>query len=184
LDHKTRVTGMSDPSVAFDMAFEAHRVADDFLKGHLAEVRKLRPDLAPDLEKLTGLNRKIAAWNSVRALMSHKAGREFWKKEGRNRLLDGAGTAMGVAGIAATGQLVGATAALLPIGMRFVGSGLRGLDRRATAALASLERAARAGNVTRRMILDALKAGVPLATANAAASAARTGQRALAEDDE
>lgn len=182
LKHKTRVMGSISETEQADFAHAAFKAADDILKGHLDEVRKLRPDLAPDLEKLTGLNRKIRAWASVEALMEHKAGREFWKKDG-SRFASGLSSVAGIGGMAATGSVVGAAAALLPPGMRGLFGAVKAGNRKATMWLARLERAARAGNVSKRMVLDAVKAGVPLAVAQAAASGARAGQRLLPEGE-
>jgi hypothetical protein len=181
LKHKTRVMGSISETQSFELAAEAHRIADDFLKKHLDGLRSSRPELAGDLDKLSKLNRKIRAWASAEALMSHKEGRDFWKKDS-TKLMTGVGGALGIAGIAAAGHPVGAAAALLPPALRGAAALGKGAERSATLALAKLSRAAREGNATKAMYLEAIKAGVPASAAIGAVGGMRN-FRALLNDE-
>jgi hypothetical protein len=151
------------------VALEAWEAADDFLKGRLASYRTSHPNVSGDLDNLTDLNRKIKAWASAEELMSHKEGREFWKRGGLEAIASGKmgqfGAMAGVGAAVATGNPFAAAIGLVPKGVSSVAKAAGSVDRAATSALAKLSKAAREGDLTKAQYLEALKQGVAASTA-------------------
>jgi hypothetical protein len=162
------------------LAAEAHEVADDFLKGHLQKVGQTVPELSGDLERLTGLNKKIKAYASAEQLMAHKEGRAFWKQDGLSAIADGKVNKIAGIGAAATALATGNPMALglmaAPAAVSAGAQAVKALDRRASAYLARLIMDAKAGNATAQQAAEAIRAGVPQVLVNQALGGYRMAQ--------
>lgn len=186
-NYRTGATGAAE-----DLASKVSPKArlDDALpiKSPLAKsAEKAGTSIDQDLDKLSDLNRQIKAWASAETLMEHKTGREFWKRGGLEALASGkmgqlAGLA-GAAGAVATGSPFGAALGLVPSAMKVAAKGTRALDQKATAALARLAQAARKGDVSKEMYLNALQAGIGASTAMGVINTMKNRPRWAADED-
>jgi hypothetical protein len=167
--HKFRKLGTIAETENAELAAEAFDKANSFLKGRLDMYKVAKPELASDIENLSNLNRQIKAWAAAESLMDHKTTREFWKRGGLEAIANGKmGQLAGVgavAGAVATGSPFGAAIGLVPKAISSAASGVKAIDRKATAALAKLSKAAREGDLTRAKYLEAIQQGVSLSTA-------------------
>jgi hypothetical protein len=140
------------------------QVAKGILDDHLDEAARALPDMAPQVQKLRDLNDKSFVYSSVRDALVASANTMHTKGPGLLKSLTGA-SLPALGGLALSGgNPVGFAAGAL--GAQLAQSGARRVSRDATMYLARLVRAARAGNATSQLALDAIKGGVPAATVN------------------
>lgn len=177
LKNKFRTMGSLSETENAHLAAEAHSVANDFLKTHLASVAAANEKMAPELEKLTQLNKKITAYASAEQLMSHKELREFWKTGGLDAIAEGKTNKIaqmaGVGAAVATGNPLALGIAAIPtVATQAARAGVS-LDRKASAYLARLVTAARDGNASAQQIEEAIRNGVPKALVQTALAGQR-----------
>ena len=150
---------------------EIHRTADTILRDHLEGVATAVPELAPVVEQLREANRKIAVYASVKEALEKSAERKNWSPQNLRDLL-------GSTGLPLTAGVIGAGADVASGGLLFAttkAAQIAGskLNKAATLALSKLVRAAKAGDVTKTMILDAHRAAIPMATVSAILNTAK-----------
>jgi hypothetical protein len=142
-----------------------HEAADDLLKAHIDSVAREVPTLEPAIEELRAANREILAYSSAADALKNAAKRKSWSPTNLRDLLSSSS-------LPATAGVIGASADVLTGGAVFAGAklaqaGAKKANRAATFELSKLVRAARAGDVGKAQVLEALRAGVPTGTVSA-----------------
>lgn len=146
---------------------EVHGVAHNFLKGYLTDVATAVPDLAPAVGEILENNKKILVYASVKDALEKATERKAWGPQNFRDVLAHAS----LPGMAA---IIGGGADLATGGLAFAATKAAQaagsvIGHAATFQLSKLVRASKAGSLTAQMVEDAIKAGVPVATARAIA---------------
>lgn len=150
---------------------ELHSVADRILKDHIDDAAKAVPALKPEVAELTDLNKKLRVLNAAKEALEVRATKESIGRDGLAGTLKKIGLPSVVGlGLASADPISGGIGFAAAKG---VGAAAKGLDRSATTALARLVKATRAGSVTKALVLDAVRAGVPTATVQGLLGTAR-----------
>lgn len=139
---------------------QLHDLADGVLKSHLQ--RAGAAGAGDEVAKLQGLNRKITVLVKAEEALQNRAVKESVGHRGfRDTIRD-----VGLPGVAGA---IGAGADVVTGGLAFAGTkamqvAAKATNRAATTALAKLAKAAQAGDASKKLVLEALGAGVPVAT--------------------
>lgn len=145
---------------------QLHDVADGILKNHIEAAAKSSPAVRQAADELRELNKQITVLVKAKDVLNVRNTKEMVGHKGLGDVLRNAGLPA-LAGLgAAGGDLISGGGAYLATKAAVAGAKMA--NRSATTALARLMRSARTGSATAQMAIDALKAGVPNATVQAA----------------
>lgn len=153
-----------------------HEAADNILNEHLDEVSRALPDLAPTVAELRQVNQQILVYASADEALKAAVKRKTWSPQSLRDTLTNTGLPV-VAGLAGAGADL-ASGGLAYVGTRAALAGGKKLNREATRALATLVRAAKAGDVSAVQREAALRAGVPLSLVYSVSSRTAGGEPA------
>jgi hypothetical protein len=143
---------------------EVHRATNVILNDHLDNVARSLPELAPDIAALREANKKILVYSLADDTLKNAVQRKAWSPSSFSETLSKtflpvAAGAIGAGADVVTGGLAyGGTKLALKAGAK--------AHRGATKLLNQLVQAARSGNATSKMALDAITGGVPAALVN------------------
>lgn len=160
--HTTRAMGQLAETEAKLVRDAQHKAGHSFLRSHLESVAQETPDLAPVVGKILESNKKATVFHSVSDALEAAGTRKNWSPQNFRQMLAQGGLPLGAAVVGAGADL--ASGGLAYLGAKAGQATAKALDRAATQKLAALVRGVKAGNAGQKMALDAVTAGVPMAT--------------------
>lgn len=170
-----------DPSVANPIKRRVAGVVEDALKQHLEISEQLYPQLKPVVTQILAYNTENSALANMRDALTNMAIRDKTGTASMGKLFEAAtGKVAHTAGAVASLATGNPAPLLVPLALK-AGAAVAGKTAAsANVALSKLVRAAAAGSATAQMVQDAIEAGVPRATALAAAKMTETDPTAKA----